>query len=110
MEISPNPGKELRSKIGRIATAIAFAFVIFSVAVEPARADDHRGHNDRGGDRHHHERYRGERGPNFYYPPQPDYYYAPAPDYYYAPEPDYYYLPQPQYTPPPEGIRLFFGF
>jgi uncharacterized protein DUF3824 len=110
MEISPKPGRELRSKIGRIATAIAFAFVICSVAVGPARADDRRGHDDRGGDRHHDNRDRGERGPNVYYAPQPDYYYAPPPNYYNSPEPDYYYAPQPEYHPPPPGIRLFFGF
>ena len=112
MEISPKPGKKLRSKIGRIATAIAFAFVICSVAVGPARAADDRGHDDRGGDRHPDNRDRGDRGPDVYSPPQPDYYYAPAPNYYYAPEPDYYYAPEPQYDPPPpsEGINLFFGF
>jgi hypothetical protein len=112
MEISPKPGKELRSKIGRIATAIAFAFVICSVAVGPARSDDQRGHDDnRGGDQHHDNRDRGERGPDVYYVPQPDYYYAPAPNYYTAPEPDYYYAPQRQYNPPPsEGVHLFFGF
>ena len=112
MEMSPKTGKELRSKIGRIATAIAFAVVICGVAVGPAGADDHRGHDDRG-DRHPDHRDGGERGPNVYYEPQPDYYYAPPPNYYYAPEPDYYYAPpQPQYypPPPPEGIQLFFGF
>jgi hypothetical protein len=107
MEISPKPGKELRSKIGGIATAIAFAVVICSVAVEPARAADQRGH-DRGGDQHHDNRDRGVRRPDVHYAPQPDYYYAPAPNYYYAPEPDYYYAPEP--PPPPEGIQLFFGF
>jgi hypothetical protein len=112
MEISSKPGKELRSKIGRIATAIAFAFVIGSVAVGPARADDHRGRDDRGGDRHHNDSDRGYRGPDVYFAPQPDYYYAPQPDYYYAPEPDYYYAPQPEYYPPrpSEGHQLFFGF
>jgi hypothetical protein len=110
MEISPKPGRELRSKIGRIATAIAFAFVICSVAVGPAHADDRRGHDDRGGDRHHDNRDRGERGPNVYYAPQPDYYYAPPPNYYNSPEPDYYYAPRPEYYPPPPGIRLFFGY
>lgn len=115
MEISPKPGKELRSRIGRIAAAIAFALMICGVAVGPLRADDH------GKDKHHGDRDRWERGPNIYYAPQPDYYYVPPPDYYYAPEPDYYYPPapeyyapepQPEYYPPPpsEGIHLFFGF
>jgi hypothetical protein len=112
MEISTRPGKEVRSKIGRIAAAIAFALIICSVAAGPARADDHGRHDDRGrqGDRDDHDR---GRGPGVYYAPQPDYYYAPQPDYYYAPEPDYYYPPEPQpyYDPPPpsEGITLFFG-
>jgi annexin A7/11 len=115
MDTSLKPKKELRSKIGRIAMAVAFAVVIGSVGVGLARAQDH---ND--GDR-------GYRGPNIYYAPQPDYYYAPQPDYYYAPQPDYYsapepdryytpepeyYAPQPEYYPPPpsQGIHLFFGF
>jgi hypothetical protein len=112
MEISAKPRKELRFKIGRITTAIAFAFVICSVAVGPARADDRRGYDDnRGGDRHRDNRDRSERGPDVYIAPQPDYYYAPQPDYYTAPEPpDYYYSPQRQYNPPPEGVTLFFGF
>jgi len=112
MEISPKPKKELRSKIGRIATAVAFVLVIGSVSVGPARADEHRGGGERrgGGDEH-----RGggdhDRGRNVYIAPQPDYYYAPQPDYYVAPEPYEYYPPQPDYypPPPPEGILLFFG-
>ena len=110
MKISSKPGKELRSKIGMIATAFAFALVICSVAVGPAGADDHRGHDDRGGDHHPDNRNHGERSRNVYVAPQPDYYYAPAPNYYSAPEPDYYYAPQRQYNPPPQGINLFFGF
>jgi hypothetical protein len=106
MEISLKPGKELRYKIGRIATAIAFTFVIGSFALGTARADEHRGHDDRGGDQHPDNRDRGERRPDVHYAPQPDYYYAPPPNYYSAPEPDYYYEPQP----PPEGVQLFFGF
>jgi hypothetical protein len=111
MEISHKSGKELRSKIGTIATAIAFAFVICSVAVGTVRAADDHGHGDRGGDQHHDNGDRGRRGPAVRYVPQPDYYYAPpTPNYYYAPEPDYYYAPQPDYdTPPPQGIQLFFG-
>jgi len=113
MEISPKPKKASRSKIGRIATAVAFVLVIGSVSVGPARADDHRGDDrGRGGDQHHDDHDRGGRGPNVYYAPQPDYYYAPQPDYYYAPEPYEYYPPQPEYypPPPPEGVTLFFGF
>ena len=114
MEISPKPKKASRSKIGRIATAVAFALVIGSFGVGPARAaDDHRGGDrGRGGDQHHDGGDRGGRGPNVYYAPQPDYYYAPQPDYYYAPEPYEYYPPQPEYypPPPPEGVNLFFGF
>jgi hypothetical protein len=112
MVISFQPGKESRSKIGKIATAIALAFVICSVSVGPARADDHRGHDDRGGAHHHDNRNHGERGRDVYAGPQPDYYYAPGPNYYTAPEPDYYYAPQPEYEPPPppQGINLFFGF
>ena len=113
MEISPKPKKASRSKIGRIATAVAFALVIGSFGVGPARADDdHRGGDrGRGGDQHRDDGDRG-RGPNVYYAPQPDYYYAPQPDYYYAPEPYEYYPPQPEYSPPPppEGVNLFFGF
>ena len=108
MEVTSKPEQELRSKIGRIATAIAFAFVICSVAAGPARADDHGdyGHDNRGGDHHHDRHDRGRRGPDVYYSSQPDYYYAPQPNYYNAPEPNYYYSqPEPQ----PPGIRLFFG-
>jgi hypothetical protein len=113
MKMSPNRGVELRSGICRIATAIALAFVICSVAVGPARADDNRSHDDRGNhdDRNHDDQDRGDRGRNVYVEPEPDYYYAPQPDYYTAPEPDYYYYsPQRQYNPPPQGINLFFGF
>jgi hypothetical protein len=80
--------------------------VIWSVAVGPARADEHqRGNDDR--NRHQDSRDYGEREHEFYVAPQPDYYYVPhTPNYYYALEPDYYYAPQP----PPQGIQLFFGF
>jgi hypothetical protein len=104
MKISPKPGKQLRYKIGRCATAIAFAFVIGGFAVGPARAADNRGHDARGGDQHSDNRDRGERG-HAVYRSQPDNYYAPPPNYYVAPEPYYYDSPQP----PPEGINLFFG-
>jgi len=112
MEISPEPEKGLRSKIARIAAAVAFVLVICSVAAGIACADDHGRHDDRG------NRDRGWRGPNVYVAPEPDYYYQPPPDYYYQPEPDYYYPPEPQYDqpdqpyyppPPSEGINLFFG-
>jgi hypothetical protein len=116
MKISPTSGKELRSRVGKIgigkvAAAFAFALLICSVAVGPARADDHgdrgdRGHRDDRGDR-------GYRGPEVYVEPAPDYYYQPQPDYYYQPEPDYYYSdrPRPEYYPRPqsEGLNLFFG-
>lgn len=111
MEISSKPGKELHTKIGRIAAAIAFALMVCSVAAGPARAADHDrgGHDDRG---HNDDRGRG-RGGNGYDAPDYDYYYAPQPDYYYAPEPQYYYpsQPQPEYYPqrPSEGLNLFFG-
>ena len=109
MQVSPKPKKALCSKIGRIATAVAFALVIGSFGVGPARAaDEHRG----GGGDHRGGGDRG-RGPTVYVAPQPDYYYAPQPDYYYAPEPYEYYPPQPDYyppPPPPEGVNLFFGF
>jgi hypothetical protein len=105
MKISPMPGKELRSKLGSIATAIAFACVLGSVAVGSARAADNRGHDARGGDRHadNHD-HRGGRG-HAVYQAQPDNYYLPPPNYYAAPEPYYYDAPQPA----PEGINLFFG-
>ena len=93
MEISSKPKKELRSKVGGIATSIAFVLAIGVVSVGLARADDdnyhgHRGHGYR------HNSYRVYSRPNVYYAPQPDYYYA----------------PQPEYNPPPPGIRLFFGY
>jgi len=112
MQVSPKPKKELRFKIGAIATAVAFALVTGSFGVGSARADEHRGGDrDRGGDQHRDNDNRGGyRGPAVVYAPQPDYYYAPQPDYYAAPEPDYYYAPAPQYdSPPPRGISLFFG-
>jgi hypothetical protein len=110
MQVSSKPKTQLRSKIGRVATAVAFALVIGSFGVGPARAADahrggggnraagHGGGGDRGG-------YRG----GGYAPTVMDNYYAPAPDYYVAPEP-YYYGDGPEYVaPPPQGISLFFG-
>ncbi len=103
--------KELRSKIGAIATAAAFVFAIGSFAVGSARADNHRGDDrGRGADQHRDNDNRGYRGPAVVYAPQPDYYYAPQPDYYAAPEPEQYYGPGPGYdAPPSQGISLFFG-
>ena len=112
MQVSPKPIKVSRSKIGRIATAVAFALVICSFGVGSAGAADHHGNDRGGGGGEHHDGGDRGRGPNIYYAPQPDYYYAPAPDYYYAPEPYEYYPPQPDYyspRPPPEGLSLFFG-
>jgi Domain of unknwon function (DUF3824) len=102
--------KNMLARISRIAIAIAFSFVICSIAVGPARADDRRGESRR-------EERRENRGRDydrggFYIAPAPDYYYTPQPNYYYAPEPEYYnYAPQPEYYPPPpsEGTHLFFG-
>lgn len=113
MKVSPEPKKELRSAMGKIATAVAFALVIGSLGVSAARADEHRGNDrGRGGDQHRDNDNRGYRGPSFAYAPQPDYYYAPQPNYYAAPEPDYYYQSGPTYydAPRPQGFNLFFGF
>src|ERR1700683_321995 len=105
MEISPTPGKELHCKIGRIAKAIAFSFLIGSFAVGSARAADNRGHDARGGNQHSDNRDRGRRAAPAYYPPQQDNYYAPPPHYYNAPDADSYDGAQPA----PQGIELFFG-
>jgi uncharacterized membrane protein len=128
MEISPKPKKASRFKIGRIATAVAFALVICSFGVGPARAaDDHRGgggnrgggehrgggndHRGGGGDRGYHGGEDGGHWGGGYYAPGPDYYVAPEPYGYYGPAPCY----GPDYNedcgpPPPSGITLFFGF
>jgi hypothetical protein len=113
MKVSPEPKKEVRSAMVKIATAVAFALVIGSLGVSAARADEYRG-EDRGrqGDQHRDNDNRGYRGPSFAYA-QPDYYYAPQPDYYYAPEPNYYYESRPTYAydaPRSPGFNLFFGF
>lgn len=87
-----------RTRIGKIAVAIAFAFVIGIIAVKPALADHHHGwhHGHHWGHFHH------------YVAPAPapltDYYVPPA-NYYTAPEPYYYSEP----APPPPGVSLFFG-
>jgi len=112
MKVSSEPKKELRSAMGKIATAVAFALVIGSLGVSTARADGRRGDDrGRGGDQHRDNDDRGYRGPSYAYAPQPDYYYAPQPNYYAAPEPDYYYQSTPTYDAPrPQGFNLFFGF
>jgi hypothetical protein len=107
MKISPMPKNQLRCKIGRIGTAIAFALVLGGFAVGSAHAADNRGgHDTRGGgghpaarddrDGHGHDDYRGRPDNN---------YYAPPANYYTAPEPYYYDSPEPA----PAGINLFFG-
>jgi len=105
MKISPMPENQLRYKIGKIGTAIAFALVIGSFAVGSASAAD-RGHDARGGghsaprDDHRDRGHADDRGG------RPDNnYYAPPPNYYTAPEPYYYDSPEPA----PAGINLFFG-
>jgi hypothetical protein len=102
--------KNTLARINRIAIAIAFSFVICSIAVGPARADDRRGESRRAERRENRDRDHDRGG--FYIAPAPDYYYVPRPNYYYAPEPEYYnYAAQPEYYPPPqsEGTHLFFG-
>lgn len=109
METSTTLGKDLRSRIGRIAMAIGCAFVIGAVSVGPALAGG--GGHDRGdGGRHqeeqHEERHDNDRHENRYqnYNYPPTYYYAP-PNYYYTPPPVYY-------DPPPrsEGWSFIFPF
>src|SRR5579859_7482718 len=109
MKISYEPGKELRARIARIATAFAFAFVICGVATGAAYADQH-GHGNRGN-----SQYRGNswhnRHRSYYHSAPQDNYYSPGPNYYSAPEPSYYYAPQPDYysQQPSQGVSLFFG-
>jgi hypothetical protein len=51
MQVSPKSKKKSRSKIGSIATAVAFTLVIGSFGVGSAHADNHRGDDrGRGGD------------------------------------------------------------
>ncbi len=127
MEISPKPKKELRSKIGRIATAVAFALVIGSVSVGLARAAERGGGGNRGGGGQARGGGGDHRGGGGYHGGGGHWgggYYAPGPDIYVAPEP-YVYVPAlapcyapgyegPEYEPycsppPPPGISLFFG-
>ena len=124
MQVSSKPKSQLRSKIGRIATAVAFAVVICSFGVGQAgAADDHHrgggggrggGEHRGGGDRGHGGGYHGGWGGDHY----GGGYYAPGPDYWVAPEPYGYYGPAPCYgpdynedwgPPPPDGVSLFFG-
>jgi hypothetical protein len=86
----------MTSKIGKMAVATAFAFVVCGVAVQPVTAyhDDHY----RGGWHHEHRHYRGRYG----YQPGVTY-YAPSPYVYYAPPPVVYVPPRPS-----RGIDLFF--
>jgi hypothetical protein len=96
MQVSPKSKKKLLSKIGSIATAVAFTLVIGSFGVGSARADNHRGDDrGRGGDQHRDNDNHGHRGPAVVYVPRPDYYYTPRLNYYAPPEPDYYYGPGP---------------
>jgi len=107
MEISY---KQLHARIGRLATAFAFAFVICGVAGGTAFAADHGHGNHGGGQSHGNSGHAGHRdGGHAVY--HRDNYYAPGPNYYSAPEPDYY-TTQPNYYPsqPSQGINLFFGF
>jgi hypothetical protein len=111
MKVSPEPKKETRSAMGKIATAVAFALVIGSLGVSAARADGDRDDRGRHGGQYRDNDNRGYRGPSYAYAPQPDYYYAPQPDYYYAPEPNYYYQSRPTYDAPrAPGFNLFFGY
>ena len=106
------PKIELRSKIGRLAAAVAFTLVIGSVGVGTARADNNHRGNDRGhaGDQHRDNDNRGYRGGGTVYAArQPDDDYpAPQPNYYAAPDP-YVYGNGPGYDAPPQGVTLFFG-
>src|ERR1700730_15585098 len=106
MENSTPLGKDLRSRIGKLAIAIGFAFVIGCCGVRPALAGgggpDRGGGHDRGGARERHDYGRHEYvPPPTYYAPN---YYAP-PNYYYAPPPTYYEAPPP---PPSEGWNFVF--
>jgi len=128
MEILSQRRKALRSKIGRIATAVAFTLLIGSVAAGLARAAGHggggHGGGGHGGGGHRGGGYHGGGGwhgggghwGGGYYIPGPDYYAEPEP-YDYAPVPppcdepgydgpDYDYGCAP---PPPPGVNLFFG-
>jgi hypothetical protein len=121
MKISPKPKNESRSRIGRIATAVAFALVIAFIPLAQAPAAEHGGghggHGDgHGGGGYHGGYHGGGHWGGGYYAPGPDIYVAPEP-YVYTPgpcPPDYEppYYEGPDYycsPPPPPGINLFFG-
>jgi hypothetical protein len=111
MKTSIPLGKDLRSRIGRLASAIGFAFLIGCFGVGPALAGGggHNrggGHDGGGGDRGRQQEPRHEERRSYdrhEYAPVPDY-YAP-PNYYYAPPPTYYEAPPP---PPSEGWTFVF--
>ena len=96
METSITPGKDLRSKVGKIAMAIGFAFVIGGVGVGPTLAGgrgNERGDRGRDRGRQNEERHDNDRNENQYrndYYARPNYYYDTPPNYYYAPPPVYY--------------------
>jgi hypothetical protein len=106
MKISLMPENQFCYKIGRIGTAVAFAFVMGSFAVGSARAADNRGgHDARGGGQSAPRDARGRHG-HADDRSRPDNNYYAAPDNYYtAPDPYYYDSPEPA----PPGINLFFG-
>ena len=128
MQVSPKPIKVSRSKIGRIAIAVAFALVICSFGVGSAGAAEHHGGggdgggHGGGGDHRGGGGYHGDGGwggghwGGGYYAPGPDYWVAPEP-YVYVPAPGPCYAPGyegPEYDPycnppPPPGVSLFFG-
>jgi hypothetical protein len=97
MDTSTTHTKDLRSKIGKIAIAIAFAIVVCGVVARPAMADrdDHHRRGRQHQKWHHHDRH--EQRPDVIYN------YASSPYVYYAPPP-VVYVP----APPPPGINLFF--
>jgi len=114
MQVSPKPIKVSRSKIGRIAMAVAFALVICNFGVGSAGAAEHGGGDGHGGG--YHGGWGGGHYGGGYYAPGPDYWVAPEP-YVYVPAPGPCYAPGyegPEYDPycnppPPPGVSLFFG-
>jgi hypothetical protein len=106
METSTMPAEDLRSRVGKLALAIGFAFALGAVGVRPAMAGagghDH-GDNGRHQEQRHDERHdngRHDDHQNYYAPPT---YYVP-PNYDYAPPPVYYDAP----PPPSEGWTFIF--
>jgi hypothetical protein len=95
----------MASKIGAMAVATAFAFVVCGVAVRPVLAEH--GDHYRGRGRYHENRHYGDRHQwrhrgGYEYQPGVTY-YAPSPYVYYAPPPVVYVPPRPSW-----GINLFF--